>query len=472
MKKNKVIDISKTTFLAVLGILSFLIIISVILTYVLPKGQFAVDENGLINYDQYSVIEEATGINIFKGLFAPILVLFSSDGLTILMLSLFLMIISATFQVMSDVDGMKIVVNRLIKRFQKKDKLLIALIVLIFMIFGSFLGLFEETLTLLPIIIMVAVSLGYDSYTGFLMCTVATGFGFASAITNPFTIIMASTIIGISPMNGLFLRIILFVLMYFLLLGFIFWHIKRIKTNPALSPTYEKDQIKKEEISIKIDDSSLQSKRTFKAYVIFLSVLLTLIIVVTSIPALRDYTIVFLILIFLIGGLIAGYISIKNFKEVMKSFVKGLIASLPAIVMVLMASSVKYILVEGQILPTIINYISLAVANQNTLAVAFMLFGIILILEFFISSSTAKAIFVMGILSGVSIGLSKEMMVLLYLFGDGYTNIIFPTSPVLLIALSITGMSYFKWLKKSKWLILSILVIVVLTIIFAVIGGY
>ena len=74
---------------------------------------------------------------------------------------------------------------------------------------------------------------------------------------------------------------------------------------------------------------------------------------------------------------------------------------------------------------------------------------IVLLLEFFISSSTAKAFLVMGLLSVVNIGLSKPLLVLLYTFGDGYTNVLFPTSPVLLISLSMIKVDYFTWVKKS-----------------------
>lgn len=101
-----------------------------------------------------------------------------------------------------------------------------------------------------------------------------------------------------------------------------------------------------------------------------------------------------------------------------------------------------------------------------------MLFLIILVLEFFISSSTAKAVFVMGILGCISINVSKELMVLAYLFGDGYTNVLFPTSPVLLIGLSMTGMNYTTWLKKSKFLFLITFVLVIAFLLLAIVIKY
>ena len=95
-----------------------------------------------------------------------------------------------------------------------------------------------------------------------------------------------------------------------------------------------------------------------------------------------------------------------------------------------------------------------------------------MVLEFFISSSTAKAIFVMSILGTLTLGLTKESLVLIYTFADGFTNLLFPTSPVLLIGLSMIGVSYFKWLKKSWWLFAITAVMVLAFIAIAIAIGY
>ena len=196
------------------------------------------------------------------------------------------------------------------------------------------------------------------------------------------------------------------------------------------------------------------------------------IIISTSLEALRDYTVVVLIALFLLGSFISGYVVTRDIKKVFKSFISGVASALPAIVLVLFASSIKYILEEGQILATIANSISTLIKGKSIYSVALLIYAIILVLEFFISSSTAKAIFVMGILSCVSVDMSKELLVLIYLFGDGYTNVLFPTSPVLLIGLSMIGMNYLSYLKKTKWLFLINVGIVILLILFALLIGY
>lgn len=472
---NKIIDINKKSYLSILLILFILVIFSIIITYIIPKGTFEtiIDANGniIVDYNKFIPLPDDKGINIFKGLFSFILVLFSKDGLSLIVLCLFLLIISGAFQIMNDNLGMKVIVKRLINKFKGREKVLISIITLVFMMFGSFFGLFEEVLTLLPLIIMITLSLGYDSYLGFLICIVGTGFGFASAITNPFTVITASNIIGANPIANLWFRILVFFTMYGLLLAFIFNHIKKIKKDQTVSPTYANDIKKTNTIDIN-DEIIPNENKIFDTYVIFLSLVLIAIITITSIPSLRSYTVVFLCVLFLLGGIISGLIVNKKITTTLKSFINGVVAALPTILLVLLASSIKYILEEGNVIATIANSISNLITNKNTFVVAIIIYLVILILEFFISSSTAKSIFIMGILSFVNIELSKELLVLIFVFGDGFTNVLLPTSPVLLIGLSMINMNYFSWLKKSKFLFLINFLIVFLFIFIAILIKY
>ena len=188
--------------------------------------------------------------------------------------------------------------------------------------------------------------------------------------------------------------------------------------------------------------------------------------------SLRDYTVVILIAYFLIFGPIAGIVSVRDPKRVFSSFLKGITGALPTILFIALASSVKYIFDEGQIMPTIVNQINGIVEGKDPYMIALVLYAIILVLEFFISSSTAKAILVMGMLAVVNVGLSKQMLVLIYTFADGYTNVLFPTSPVLLISLSMIKVDYFKWVKKSLPLFMGTLALVILFMFIGIVTGY
>ena len=471
VKGVKLIDINRRTFISVTILLFALLLGSIALTYILPKGEFGKFADGTTNYGEYIALEGASGINIFKGIFSPFLNLATKDGLTVIILSVFLVIISGAFQVMNDVYGIKSFVNLLVDKFKGRKFLLISAVALLFMCFGAFLGLFEEMLTLLPIMAILAVSIGFDSFTGFLISVVACGFGFSSAITNPFTVIFASKMVGVNPMINIWLRIVIFLVSYGLLLFFIYLYTRKIEKNPESSLTYEKDLSIRGKMQA---ETAIENERKIRvSYSVFFAVLLVAIIAFSSSESLRDYTVPVLAVIFLIGGIICGLISSSfDYKSTFKSFLSGVLSALPSVLFILLASSVKFVMVEGGILPTVTNEINNLVSSKNPYAIAIVLYLIVLVLEFFISSSTAKAIFVMSILGTLTLGLTKETLVLIYTFADGFTNLLFPTSPVLLIGLSMIGVSYFKWLKKS-WLLFALTAVMVIGFIaLAIAVGY
>ncbi len=473
-KEDKLVNISRKSFIFVLILLSALIVVSIVLTYVIPKGAYQTKtESGeeVVDYQSYIPLENEPGIPVWKGVLAPFLLLGSGDGINIIMLSVFLLVIVGTFQAMDDNKGIKVIVDRVISKFRNHRFLLLSIVSFVFMGFGAMLGLFEEMLTLLPVIVILSLSLGYDSFTGFLVSIVSCGFGFSSAVTNPFTVLFASQLIDVNPMIKIWFRIIIFFVMYGLIELFLFLYTKKIDKKPEASYTYEsdskiKDRLFKEEIIA-------GEKKIFITYLVFFAVVLTTLITFSVIDSVRDYTVVALIAVFLIGGTLAALIASGfKFKKTVKSFFKGVVSVIPTILFILMASSVKYILVEGKVLPTITNTINGLVTNKNPYSLALVLFLIVLVLEFFISSSTAKAIFVMSILSVLTLDLTKEMQVLIYTFADGYTNLLFPTSPVLLIGLSMIEFSYFKWLKKSWPLFAVTFALVIAFLMIGILIGY
>lgn len=481
MKKERtLINISKKTFVQVMLLLFALLVLSIVLTYVLPRGTFPRDpQTGEItDYNGYMRTDDG-GIPLWKGLLAPVLVL--TSNIELIMLSLFLFVISASFQVMNDVGGIKFIVESVSGRFKNHPVLLLVLVSFLFYCFGSFLGLFEEMLTMLPIITALCVMMGYDSFTGFICCILACGFGFAGAITNPFTVLLASRIIDVNPMTNIWFRFIIFIVMFGLLIAFLFLYMRRISKNRLDSLTYINDTIYRNEENEQEKAEPSQEVQNPKLvrtlYSVFLLVSLAVIIVSSLLSSLRSYTVVILTAYFLIFGLITGSIATGSFRKAGKSFLNGILGALPTLAFIALAASVKYVLEEGHVLDTLVNQINTRINGGNTVLLALAIYLIVLVLEFFISSSTAKAILVMGILAMVfksnpNLGLSKEMLVLLYTFGDGYTNVIFPTSPVLLISLSMIGVNYLSWVKKSSLLFLVNLILVVAFIALGVAIGY
>ncbi|MBQ6425295.1 MAG: hypothetical protein IJJ92_00625 [Clostridia bacterium] len=474
-EKPTLINISKKSFIQVTLLLLALLAVSIALTYVVPKGQFGVLPDGQTNYLDYVRRDDLSGIPLWQGILAPVLVFFSSDGLTLVMLSLFLFVISAAFQVMNDVGGIRALVGAVSDRFRDRRGLLLVLMAFLFYCFGSFLGLFEEMLTMLPIVTALCVLIGYDSFTGFICCILACGFGFAGAITNPFTVLLASEIIGANPMEHIWFRILIFIVMFGLLLLFLFFYLRRLKKDPGSSLTLGHDAALRQsgaEAVSPAENNPERSRRLKISYAVFLIAALVLIVAASVSESLRGYTVVILTAYFLIFGLLAGFAACGDFRFTLRSFLRGFGGALPTIVFIALAASIKYVFDRGCVLPTIVSQINTLIAGRSPVLVAIIIYLIVLLLEFFISSSTAKAILVMGLLAMVNTGLTPQMLVLLYTFGDGYTNVIFPTSPVLLISLSMIEVEYFTWIRKSAPLFLVNFLLVLGFIVLGVAVGY
>ena len=446
--ENRLINLPKKTVIQVTALLASIMLVSIALTYIIPGGDFGTLADGSPDYSVYIRRDDYSGVPILKGIFAPVLVFFTSDGITLLALALFLIVVAGAFQIMSDVGGVHSLIGSLSRKFSNRRKLLIVAMSLMFYSLGAFLGQFENMLTLLPIVASLCVLMGYDSFTGFLCCIASTGIGFATAITNPFTVILASNIIDVNPLTKIWYRIIIFIAVFLILMAYILLYIRKITKDPASSYTYESDEKiragEKKELFEGIDEDRLR-----RIYTVFLVLGVVAVIVPAMIEAVRSYSVVFLTVYFLIGGIIAGYLACHDMRKVGKGLKVGLTSALPAILLVAVASSVKYVFVQGNVLPTIVNQMNELTSGVKPLGVALIVYGIVLVLEFFISSSTAKAILVMSMLSVANLGLSKTMLVLLYTFADGYTNMLFPTSPVLLLGLAMINMNYFTWVRKS-----------------------
>ena len=476
MNNNKnLINISKKSFISVLIILFSLMIGAYILTYVIPSGAYDRLDGNIIP-DTFTYIS-GDNLPIYKILTAPFEIFASSDGLTVIMIIIFLFVLGGFFQVMDKTQGIIVIIKKLIIKYKEKKYLLIRLIVLIFMIFGAFFVVFEESVALLPIIILLSLSLGFDTLLALGMTLLAAGFGFASAITNPFSVGIASEIAGINILSGVWLRIIVFIIMYLLVSSFLVIYAKKIEKDPKKSLTYEADLQKSRSFEV---DSEVKVNNEDKIFKVYTAVFIILILVIVGASILEVASIISIPTIplmaatFLFGGLISGYIVTKDINFVFKTFIKGLLSVLPAVILIMMATSVKLIISEGNIMDTILHSLETFFINKPAIFGVIGIFFIILFIQFFIGSASAKAFLIMPILIPLVslIGITKELAILAFIFGDGYTNVIFPTNGVLLIGLSIANVSYGKWFKWTYKLQIITLLLTIGLLILAFYIGY
>ncbi len=443
------------------------------LSYFIPQGAFQRDTDSNIIPGTYQA-GEVEGIAFWRVLTAPIRVFASEDALTIIMISIFLLVMSGVFNLLDKTGGIKTFIEYIMRHLRDSGSPVVCITVLLFMLFGSLFGMFEELVTLLPLIIVFMLSMQLDTMIGLGACLMAACFGFSTAITNPFSVGTAAQLAGIHVSSGVWLRILFFIIVYLVLCAFLIGYLKKIRRNPESSPTYEIDQIKRENLISHTDAMQAGQQRIFRVYAVFFSVQGVLLVAIACIRAISGFAIPILAASFLISGLIAGQIVCKDIRRTLSCFLQGAAAMLPAVVMIALASSVKLVMVESNIIDTVMNAVLQLLTGKGKLVTILLIYALILFLQLFIGSASAKIFLVMPIVLPITnaLGISPTLVILTYCMADGFTDVILPTNPVLLIGLSMANVSYWKWLKWTWKLQLLLLAISVGVLFFGVLVGY
>ena len=227
-------------------------------------------------------------------------------------------------------------------------------------------------------------------------------------------------------------------MVYALLVKFLYHYAKRIEKPLEVGVT---------------EDGFVAKPKMDKGLVCFASIMVCGIAIVLSsvvVTALQDYTMIVVAVTFLGAGIASSLVSGMG-GRLGKVFWNGLVSVLPAVLMILMANSIKYTLVEGNILDTILQAAVSTAENLPRWAVILFIYLIVLVMNFFIASGSAKAFLLMPLIVPVAevFGISAQLCVVAYAFGDGFSNVFYPTNPVLLISLGLADVDYGKWVKWS-----------------------
>lgn len=393
------------------------------------------------------------------------------------------------------------------------NNIVITLVMLMFSLFGAVFGMSEETIAFVVIIIPLAISMGYDSIVGVCMVYVAAHVGFAGAILNPFTIGIAQDIAGLPLFSGIEYRLFCWVVLNVIMITVVLWYANRIKKNPQKSIMYELDANWREQVTR--DGGKLEYYTNVASKVSYAIALLAVIgftavysgscsisIGATSyytpwllpvcallfagvcgyalfksvhfyILSLLGFTILYLVVgvlgyqwyigeisaLFLALGILSGIAMGLSANKIVNELMAGAKDILSAALIVGLAAGIVYILEEGHIIDTILNAMASGLGKAGELASIGMMYAIQTVINLVIPSASAKAAITMPIMAPFSdiIGVSRQATVLAFQFGDGFTNMITPTSGVLIAVLGIARIPYNKWFK---WMLPFVLLLI------------
>jgi len=383
-----------------------------------------------------------------------------------------------------------------------------------FSIFGAVFGMSEETIAFMVVLVPLAISMGYDSITGVGIVFVAAGLGFAGAVLNPFTIGIAQGLAELPLFSGFEYRLVCWFVINIVGFAYILWYARKVKKNPKSSAVYEEDEYWRKRTAGKIDGIDDATPRS--AWWVYGVTLVVLVLFAFKhemttlkmgggegviwpvmpvmagffaisgflslrkkvhffILSLLGFTILFLIIgvmgyewyiteiaaLFLAMGILSGAAMGRDADKITKMFLEGAKDIMSAALVVGLAGGIIVILEDGKIVHTILHSMAQSMSDLGNIASVGIMYCIQTLINIFIPSGSAKAALTMPIMAPFSdlIGLSRQSTVMAFQFGDGFTNMITPTSPVLIGVLGVAKIPYTKWVKWITPLIITLVII-------------
>jgi uncharacterized ion transporter superfamily protein YfcC len=514
-------------------IVFYIIIISAILTWIIPGGEYVekiIKSDGLEKTEMVfrRVESQPQTWQIFSAIFEGFV---RQSGIIV-----FILMIGGAFWIMNSSKAIDVGILSFLnftKRFEAKkffrffgiDNIVISLIMLLFSVFGAVFGMSEETIAFVIIMVPLAITMGYDSIIGVCMCFVAAALGFAGAVLNPFTIGIAQGLAELPLFSGIEYRMFCWLVINAAGIGFILHYANKVKKKPESSLVYDDDEYWRKKGNTSIESVEYNtSVAAWVTYGIILSglIIFSVIYPVTEIKigdpesgtgssailpvipvltglfavsgwlslrksahffvlSLLGFTILFLITgvmgydwyimeiatLFFAMGIFAGIAMNNSPNKITQLFLDGVKDILSAALIVGLAGGIISILENGKIIDTILYGLSQSMKDFGKIASVGIMYLIQTFINIVIPSGSAKAALTMPIMAPFSdlIGVSRQATVMAFQFGDGFTNMITPTSGVLIGVLGVAKIPYDKWVR---WVTPFIIMLIILGLILLV----
>jgi len=508
------------TYVIVFGI----ILLAAVLTWFIPGGEYARQsimvngvERTVIDKDSFQYVDhEKQTWEVFAAFFKG----FEMQAGIIV----FILMIGGAFWIVNSSKAIDIGILSFLKFAERLEKnkilrkigvnnIIIAMVMIVFSVFGAVFGMSEETIAFIIILVPLAISMGYDSIVGVSMVFVAAGLGFAGAVLNPFTIGIAQGIADLPLFSGFGYRMFCWVVLNLIGITWIIVYARKIKNNPKRSLVYETDEYWRKRGAVNIDSFKFYTPKS--AWVSFILLTIGLVVfsfvypsttmtignassvlpavpaatamfIVSGIFALRKsvhfyilnlltFTIVFLIVgvmgyswyimeiasLFFAMGIFSGMAMNYTANDITKHFLDGVRDIMSAALVVGLAGGILVVLEDGKIIDTILHGVSSSMEGMGKLGTVSVMYVIQNIINVIIPSGSAKAALTMPVMAPFSdlVNLSRQATVIAFQFGDGFTNMITPTSGVLIGVLGVAKIPYDKWVK---WIAPFMLVLIIL----------
>ena len=368
----------------------------------------------------------------------------------------FVLLIGGAFAVMQRTRAVDAALIRLVRASRQSrmlELLLLPVFMTLFSLGGATFGMAEETVPFVLIFVPMALALGYDSITGAAIPFIGSAAGFAAAFFNPFTVGVAQGIAGLPPFSGAAFRIGLWAVVTAIAIAFVSWHARRVRARPETSPSFEIDEVKRRDgLHLTELDAPFSGRHKAVLAVFFAGMV---VLVWGVLPAARGglgWYIIEIAALFVALGVLMGAIGGLGADGTSGAFMDGIRQLAPTAVIIGVARGILVVLQEGQVIDTILHAMATALEGTTAAGAAMAMFSVQTAINFFVPSGSGQAALTMPLMAPLSdlVGVTRQTAVLAFQMGDGFTNMIIPTSAVLMGLLTLAGIPWTKW---ARWVL-------------------
>ncbi len=462
--ENTLVNQKKKKLPHIYGLLFIIIIVCTIATWILPAGEFDradVGGRSVAVAGTYHAVE-ASPVNPFQ-MFQAIYNGFCDAGGVIF----FVFISYASISIIIGSGAFNGLVAALLKIFKGKARVVIIPVFLtIIGLASSTIGLFEEWFPFIPVFAGIAVAMGFDAVVGLSIVAVGAGMGYSGAMMNPFTVGVAQAIAEVPAMSGMGFRILCHVCMIVVASFFIIRYALKVQADPTKSLVYG------DETNITMSEEDVKNARFSMREILVLLILAAGIAVIVYGCKVYGWYFAELSAVFMIMGILSAIVMGGGLSSISKQFEQGFTNVAMACMMIGLARGILMVLQAGSIIDTVVYYMSLPLSYLPAALSAVAMLVLQTVLNFLIPSGSGQAATSMPIMAPLAdlLGLNRDVAVLAFQFGDGLSNIVWPTGFAAIMA-GLAGVKVEKWWKFIVPVFLGLFVTQALLMVLAVAIG-
>ena len=424
-------------------ILTGILLIVSILTYILPAGEFVrvegPDGREIIDPTSYHVVE--SNPTSLLDLFVAIPQGFVEAGWVVVLT----FCVGGGFVVVKKTMAIHGAIDVLSNKLSKRGIIIIPILMVTFATIDCFIGMCELTMVYVPIILPLMLALGFDSMTAAAVALCGSAAGFTAALANPFTVGIGQKIAGLPLYSGWQFRLVVLIVMVTVGCAYVMRYAAKVKKNPQSSSMYEQDLEARKDLDTDNREHVILNTRQKLAGVSAVLLFALMIVGVFKwgwdMPQIGG--------IFIAIGVVAGLISGMKGDEICEAFYEGCKDVLLGALIVGFARGVGCVMTDAKLIDTVINGLAHLVQGLPPMITSVGMLIVQTLMNFLIPSGSGQTVVTMPIMAPLAdlVGVTRQTAILALQFGDGFSNILYPVSGYFMATLALAKVPWEKWVK-------------------------